>query len=73
MASSSATPLQEWLVIIPDHEGALQKRISVREQHLSGLKKDEEGFWLWGGMFFTVSCHRFFQAALRCVLRCVLR
>jgi hypothetical protein len=49
MASSSA-PLQEWLVIIPDHEGALQKRIGVREQHLAGLKKDDEKFWLWGGM-----------------------
>jgi len=48
MASTSAPP-QEWLVIIPDHEGALQKRISVREQHLGGLKKDDEGFWLWGG------------------------
>ncbi|KAJ4333833.1 hypothetical protein N0V87_007309 [Didymella glomerata] len=48
MASSSA-PLQEWLVIIPDHEGALQKRIGVREQHLAGLKKDDEKFWLWGG------------------------
>lgn len=48
MASASA-PLQEWLVIVPDHEGALQKRIAVREQHLGGLKKDDDRFWLWGG------------------------
>jgi hypothetical protein len=49
MASTSA-PLQEWLVIVPDHEGALQKRIAVRQDHLGGLKKDDESFWLWGGM-----------------------
>ena len=48
MASTSA-PLQEWLVIVPDHEGALQKRIAVRQDHLGGLKKDDESFWLWGG------------------------
>jgi hypothetical protein len=50
MASTSA-PLQEWLVIVPDHEGALQKRIAVRQDHLGGLKKDDESFWLWGGMW----------------------
>lgn len=50
MASGSA-PLQEWLVIVPDHEGALQKRIAVRQDHLGGLKKDDESFWLWGGTF----------------------
>ena len=49
MASNSA-PLQEWLVIVPDHEGALQKRIAVRQEHLGGLKKDDDSFWLWGGM-----------------------
>ncbi|KAF1358340.1 hypothetical protein EJ07DRAFT_125183 [Lizonia empirigonia] len=48
MASGSA-PLQEWLVIVPDHEGALQKRIAIRQDHLGGLKKDDESFWLWGG------------------------
>ena len=48
MASTSA-PLQEWLVIVPDHEGALQKRIAVRQDHLGGLKKDADSFWLWGG------------------------
>lgn len=41
---------QEWLVIAPDFEGALEKRLKVREEHLSGLKKDDESFWLWGGM-----------------------
>lgn len=56
MASSTNTPaaatpaaVQEWLVIAPDFEGALDKRLSVRTQHLSGLKADPESFWLWGG------------------------
>ena len=49
MASSSA-PLQEWLVIIPDHTGALDKRLAVRPKHIEGLKADREDMWLWGGM-----------------------
>lgn len=48
MASSSA-PLQEWLVIALDFEGALEKRLAVRQEHLGGLKADPESFWLWGG------------------------
>jgi hypothetical protein len=51
MASSNSAPLQEWLVIAPDHDGALEKRFTVRGDHLSGLKADPEGFWLWGGTF----------------------
>ncbi|KAK7190815.1 hypothetical protein DPSP01_007915 [Paraphaeosphaeria sporulosa] len=47
--ASSAAPLQEWLVIAPDFEGALEKRLAVRGEHLAGLKKDDESFWLWGG------------------------
>ncbi|KAJ4357924.1 uncharacterized protein N0V89_002501 [Didymosphaeria variabile] len=48
MASSTA-PLQEWLVIAPDFEGVLNKRLAVRNEHLGGLKADPEDFWLWGG------------------------
>lgn len=48
MASASA-PLQEWLVIIPDHLGALSKRLAARPKHLEGLKDDREDMWLWGG------------------------
>lgn len=59
MASSSSSPtLQEWLVICPDHEGALQKRLSVRAEHLKGLQGDKEDFWLWGGMSFIYSLHQ---------------
>ena len=50
MASSSA-PLQEWLVIAPDFDGALEKRLAVRPQHIDGLKADPDTFWLWGGEF----------------------
>lgn len=51
MASSSSAPLQEWLIIVPDHKDALQKRIASRPKHLEGLKADREDMWLWGGMF----------------------
>ncbi|KAF2127436.1 hypothetical protein P153DRAFT_321251 [Dothidotthia symphoricarpi CBS 119687] len=52
MASAPAA-LQEWLVIIPDFDGALEKRIAVRSQHLAGLKADREDFWLWGGAMLS--------------------
>jgi hypothetical protein len=51
-ASTSATtdaPLQEWFVIAPDFDGALEKRLKVRPDHIGGLKADREDFWLWGG------------------------
>lgn len=44
-----ASGLQEWLVILPDHTGALQKRVEARPSHLEGLKADREDMWLWGG------------------------
>jgi hypothetical protein len=48
MASSTA-PLQEWLVIVPDFTGALDKRMAARPKHLEGLKSDRDDLWLWGG------------------------
>jgi uncharacterized protein YciI len=50
MASGAAT-LQEWLVIMPDYVGALDKRLAARPKHLEGLKSDREDMWLWGGKF----------------------
>jgi hypothetical protein len=38
----------------PDFEGALQNRLSVREEHLKGLQGDREDFWLWGGTFTSI-------------------
>ncbi|KAF1946160.1 hypothetical protein EJ02DRAFT_450928 [Clathrospora elynae] len=55
MTSSTAAPapapaaLQEWLVIVPDQAGALEKRIAIRPRHIEGLKGDREDMWLWGG------------------------
>jgi hypothetical protein len=49
MASSTTTPLQEWLVILPDHVGALDKRLAARPDHLANLKQDRDDMWLWGG------------------------
>jgi hypothetical protein len=53
MASSTSAPLQEWLVIVPDHAEALQKRLASRPKHLEGLKADRDDMWLWGGMFYS--------------------
>ncbi|KAF2025473.1 hypothetical protein EK21DRAFT_76396 [Setomelanomma holmii] len=47
--ASTAAPLQEWLVILPDFPDALDKRLSVRPKHLEGLKSDRDDMWLWGG------------------------
>jgi len=47
---SSSTPTNEWLVHIPDHPNALEKRLKVRQEHLSGLKgKIEAGIVVFGG------------------------
>jgi hypothetical protein len=66
-ASTSANteaPLQEWFVIAPDFDGALEKRLKVRPDHIGGLKADREDFWLWGGtsspfffLSFAGACH----------------
>lgn len=53
MASTNA-PLREWLVICPDVQGAFEKRLAVRSEHLKGLSADPETFWLLGG---ASSCH----------------
>jgi hypothetical protein len=48
-SAPTAAPLQEWMVIAPDFEGALEKRLKVRPDHIGGLKADRDDFWLWGG------------------------
>ncbi|KAF6229536.1 hypothetical protein HO173_011391 [Letharia columbiana] len=50
--SSAAIALQkhEWIVILPDHEGVLQKRMQVRPDHLNALYPSiKSGFWKLGG------------------------
>ncbi|KAL8835368.1 MAG: hypothetical protein Q9170_003357 [Blastenia crenularia] len=40
----------EWLVVIPDHVGVLEKRMGVRKQHLEALfPRFDQGFWRLGG------------------------
>jgi hypothetical protein len=71
-ASTSATteaPLQEWFVIAPDFDGALEKRLKVRPDHIGGLKADREDFWLWGGTSSRFSfILSFFCWCMRCVV-----
>ncbi|TGO35711.1 hypothetical protein BHYA_0149g00240 [Botrytis hyacinthi] len=54
MTSPAPSPTKhEWLVILPDHEGVLQKRLEARPQHLAGVKPlAEAGAILFGGAFF---------------------
>jgi hypothetical protein len=54
--ASTTTPLPEWLVIVPDHADALEKRMKSRPQHIEDLKADREDMLLWGGMFFPSLC-----------------
>jgi len=79
--ASKSTPLQEWLVIAPDYPGALEKRLAVRPNHMSGLKEDPETFWLFGGTLLlvdskTITVHArrergktLMQMLILCVLR----
>ena len=55
-AMSSSPPTNEWLVHVPDHPNALEKRLAVRQEHLSKLKpKIEGGTVVFGGA--TLSQH----------------
>lgn len=54
MSTTTPPPQKhEYLVILPDHPGVLQTRLSVRPQHISGVKPlAEAGTLLFGGAFF---------------------
>ncbi|KAJ9606667.1 hypothetical protein H2200_008675 [Cladophialophora chaetospira] len=40
----------DWIVLIPDHENALEKRLKARPSHLEGLKpRIESDMWVMGG------------------------
>ncbi|KAI9838402.1 MAG: hypothetical protein M1819_005671 [Sarea resinae] len=40
----------EFIVILPDKEGSLERRMKVRPDHLSAVSKQvEAGFWTFGG------------------------
>ncbi|CAF9927060.1 MAG: hypothetical protein GOMPHAMPRED_004304 [Gomphillus americanus] len=36
--ASSTTPVREWLVIIPDHQDMLEKRLEIRNKHLQDVQ-----------------------------------
>ncbi|KAK0727008.1 hypothetical protein B0T26DRAFT_638777 [Lasiosphaeria miniovina] len=51
-AAAAAAPARkfEWLVVVPDTPGALEKRKEIRSQHLGGLKPAvESGLLKMGG------------------------
>ncbi|KZF25679.1 hypothetical protein L228DRAFT_244566 [Xylona heveae TC161] len=50
--SADSKPKQEWIAILPDKVGALDRRMSVRQEHFAGLNRDaEKGLWKLGGAF----------------------
>ncbi|QDS76632.1 hypothetical protein FKW77_007947 [Venturia effusa] len=53
MATSSGKKM-EWLVILPDQQDAIERRMEVRPTHLANVMPDaESGFWLLGGAYFS--------------------
>ncbi|KAI9729904.1 MAG: hypothetical protein M1818_008344 [Claussenomyces sp. TS43310] len=53
-SETSSAPKTDWLVIMPDREGVLDKRMSVRSDHFSNLiPRAEAGFWKLGGAMLT--------------------
>ncbi|KAE9979642.1 hypothetical protein EG327_006940 [Venturia inaequalis] len=55
MATSSTSGKKiEWLVILPDREGVIERRMEVRPSHLANVQQDaDSGFWLLGGAYFS--------------------
>ncbi|KAI9701609.1 MAG: hypothetical protein M1836_001665 [Candelina mexicana] len=50
MASVAASAKHEWIIILPDHEGVLEQRMRVRQDHFKKLEpRREQGFWKLGG------------------------
>ncbi|ROV90596.1 hypothetical protein VSDG_07416 [Cytospora chrysosperma] len=50
MSSSSAPRTYEWLVVVPDKPGTMEKRLEVRPQHFEGVTKMKEtGAFKMGG------------------------
>jgi uncharacterized protein len=55
-ASQPTSSQKEWLVLLPDHPNSLSKRVSVRQEHLTGVKPTvASGKVLFGGA--TLSKH----------------
>ncbi|KAL7273483.1 hypothetical protein RUND412_003658 [Rhizina undulata] len=53
MSTTELPQKKEWICIIPDQEGALERRLKVRPDHLKGVKRlAAEGFFTFGGVMF---------------------
>lgn len=54
MATAAAGKKLEWLIILPDHEGVIEKRLEVRAKHLEGVKPlHSENKIIMGGAMFS--------------------
>lgn len=53
-----SAPVVDWIVLVPDHENALPKRMKARPSHLKGLKpRIDSGIWVMGGGSQTSRVH----------------
>jgi uncharacterized protein len=49
-----SSPTKEWLVKVPDHAGALEKRMASRPAHFAGLKGNvDSGVIVFGGALLS--------------------
>ncbi|KAI9796899.1 MAG: hypothetical protein M1835_002740 [Candelina submexicana] len=63
MASVAASAKHEWIIILPDHEGVLEQRMRVRQDHFKKLEpRREQGFWKLGGKE-ACFCSKYFVSA----------
>ncbi|PGH27757.1 hypothetical protein AJ80_00545 [Polytolypa hystricis UAMH7299] len=47
---ASAPAKCDWLILLPDQEGAMEKRLSVRPRHFDGMQpRVDSGAWKMGG------------------------
>jgi len=54
MASSTAKPKFEWLVMVPDMPNALAKRVEIRPKHLEDVKSEfVAGNFVLGGAYMS--------------------
>lgn len=57
MTEQAVDNLVEWLIVIPDQPGKLEKRMAVRPKHIEALKKGQlEGSWRMGGAYLEDVC-----------------
>ncbi|KAL4874721.1 hypothetical protein BJY04DRAFT_224704 [Aspergillus karnatakaensis] len=57
--TAPASPVREWLVILPDKANVLSRRIAIRPQHSPNfVRLHKEGYVSWAGPIFARACEK---------------